>query len=76
MQKLKDFFHRNPARVAAFVSSFVALFVSFVAPDVPTEPAVIFALSALGLGEYAQRVEDKKTVEALFAEPEDVEELD
>lgn len=76
MEKLKDFIHRNPARVAAFVSSFVALFVSFVAPDLPTEPAVLFALSALGLGEFAQRVENNKTTAALFAEPEDVEDLD
>jgi hypothetical protein len=76
MQSIKDFIRKHPARVAAFVSSAVALLVSFVAPDVPTEPAVIFALSALGLGEYAQRVENKKTAEALFAEPEDVEDLD
>lgn len=76
MQKFKDFVHRHPARIAAFVSSAVALAVSFLAPDVPTEPAVIFALSALGLGEYAQRVENNKTAEALFAEPEDVEDLD
>lgn len=76
MQKLKDFVHRNPARVAAFVSSLVAIVVAFFAPDMPTEPAVVFVLSALGLGEFAQRVENKKTAEALFAEPEDVEELD
>jgi hypothetical protein len=75
MSKFKEFIHRNPARLAAFVSSTVALVVSFLAPDVPTEPAVIFALSALGLGEYAQRVENNKTVAALFAEPEEVEDL-
>ena len=74
MEKLKAFAHKNPVRVAAFVSSTVALIISIVSPDVPTEAAVAFVLSALGLGEYAQRVEDKKTEEALYTELEDLDE--
>ncbi len=74
MEKLKAFAHRNPVRVAAFVSSAVALIISIVSPEVPTEAAVAFVLSALGLGEYAQRVEDKKTECALYTDPEDTEE--
>ena len=73
MQKLKDFIEKNPVRVAAFVSSAVALVSSFLFPEVPTEVAVAFVLSSLGLGEYAQRKEDKKTEEALLTDPEDVE---
>lgn len=73
MEKLKQFVHRNPARVAAFVSSAVALIVSAVSPDMPVEAAVAFVLSALGLGEYAQRVENQKTEIALYTDPEDVE---
>lgn len=73
MEKLKSFAHRNPVRVAAFVSSAVALIISIISPEIPTEAAVAFVLSALGLGEYAQRVEDKKTEEALYTDPEDVE---
>ena len=73
MEKLKSFVHRNPARVAAFVSSAVALIVSAVSPDMPVEAAVAFVLSALGLGEYAQRVENQKTEIALYTDPEDVE---
>ena len=38
-------------------------------PDVPTEAAVAFVLSSLGLGEYAQRVENMKTDEALLTDP-------
>ena len=68
MQKIKDFAYNNPVRIAAFVSSAVALVVAFLVPDVPTEPAIAFVLSALGLGEFAQRAEDKKTMEALFSE--------
>ena len=68
MQKLKDFAYNNPVRVAAFVSSAVALLVAFVVPDAPTEPAIAFVLSALCLGEYAQRAENRKSDEALFTE--------
>ncbi len=73
MEKLKSFVHKNPARIAAFVSSTVALLVAALSPDMPTEAAVAFVLSALGLGEYAQRVEDKKTEEALYTDYEDLE---
>jgi hypothetical protein len=68
MQKIKAFTYNNPVRVAAFVSSLVALIVSVVVPGVPVEPAIAFVLSALGLGEFAQRAENNKTDEALFTE--------
>lgn len=74
MEKLKSFAHKNPARVAAFVSSAVALLVSALLPEMPVEAAVAFVLSALGLGEYAQRVEDKKTELALYTDVEDLDE--
>ena len=73
MEKIKSFIHRNPARVAAFVSSAVALVVSYISPDIPVEQAVIFILSSLGLGEYAQRVENNKTEAALWTDPEEVD---
>ena len=68
MNKIKAFTYNNPVRVAAFVSSTVALVIAFVVPDVPVEPAIAFVLSALGLGEFAQRAENAKTDEALFTE--------
>lgn len=74
MKKLKSFVHRNPARVAAFVSSAVALIVSAISPEMPVEAAIAFVLSALGLGEYAQRVENIKTEVALYTDVEDLEE--
>ena len=73
MIKIKEFVYQNPVRVAAFVSSTIALLVAFVVPDVPTEPAIAFVLSALGLGEFAQRAENKKTDEALFSDVPDEE---
>lgn len=74
MEKLKSFVHRNPARVAAFVSSAVALVVSALSPEMPVEAAVAFVLSALGLGEYAQRVENTKTETALYTDVDDLDE--
>ena len=69
---MKEFIHRNPVRVAAFVSSLVALVVTAISPDLPVEQAVILVLSFLGLGEYAQRVENEKTITALYTDPEDL----
>jgi hypothetical protein len=73
VEKIKSFIDRNPVRVAAFVSSTVALVATALFPEMPTEAAVAFVLSALGLGEFAQRKEDKKTEEALLTDPEDIE---
>lgn len=73
MSKIKAFIYNNPVRVASFVSSAVALVVAFAVPDVPTEPAVAFVLSALGLGEFAQRTENRKTVDALYTDIPDEE---
>jgi hypothetical protein len=65
MYQIREFIQRNPVRVAAVVSSIVALFLPVFAPDLPVDHAVVFVLAALGLGEYAQRVEDRKTDEAV-----------
>jgi hypothetical protein len=69
MSKIKSFAEKNPVRIAAWVSSTVALLVAFLLPDMPVEPAVAFVLSSLGLGEYAQRKEDAKTDLALHSLP-------
>jgi hypothetical protein len=73
LNSLKEFAYRNPVRVTAWVTATVALLVTAFAPDLPVEPVVIFVLSSLGLGEYAQRVENKKTIEALYLEPDEEE---
>lgn len=69
--KIKNFIERNPVRVAAWVSSTVAIVVAFLLPDMPVEPAIAFVLSSLGLGEYAQRKEDEKTECAYYTIPEE-----
>ena len=68
MGKIKAFTYKNPVRVAAWVTSTVALVLSVISSDIPTEAVTVFILSTLGLGEFAQRAENKKTDEALFSE--------
>jgi hypothetical protein len=62
---MKTFVKENPTRIAAFVSATVAIVVALLFPDVPSEAAVAFVLSVLGLGEFAQRQENKMWDEAL-----------
>jgi hypothetical protein len=71
--KTKSFVERNPVRVAAWVSSTVAIVVAFLLPEMPVEPAVAFVLSSLGLGEFAQRKENVKTDCALYSMPPEEE---
>jgi len=73
---MKDFIRKNPVRVSAFVSSAVTLVLAIVNPDLPAEQAVILILSLIGLGEYAQRVENEKTVEALLVDPAELEDYE
>jgi len=68
MRKIKAFVYNHPVRVSAWVTSTVALVLSAISSDIPTEAAAVFILSTLGLGEFAQRAENKKTDEALFTE--------
>lgn len=70
---LKAWIHRNPARIAAFVTSAVAVALSQLKSDLPADAVTILVLSALGLGEFAQRREDAKTAAALEMDPADLE---
>lgn len=67
MSRINEFVRKNPVRIAAVVSSLVALIVPIISPDLPVDAAVVFVLAALGLGEYAQRVENRKTTDAFIA---------
>jgi hypothetical protein len=63
---MRKFIDKNPARVAAFISSSVALLLTALNSDMPVEATVVFIMSVLGLGEYTQRKEDAKTQAALI----------
>ena len=63
---MRNFIDKNPARVAAFISSSVALLLTAINSDMPVEATVVFIMSVLGLGEYTHRKEDAKTQAALL----------
>jgi len=68
LRRIKCYIHKNPARVYAFCFA-VAAFVTRMYPDIPVEAVVVLLLALLGVGDRIQRVEDKKTLEALYTEP-------
>ena len=68
MEKIKAFIYNNPVRFASFVSAAVAMLAPLFSDSIPVPTVVGFILSVVGLGEYAQRTENKKTDEALFTE--------
>lgn len=68
MDKIKGLVYNNPVRFASFVSAAVALLAPLFSDSIPVPTVVAFILSTVGLGEYAQRTENKKTDEALFTE--------
>ena len=66
--KFKLYIHRNPAVVYGWI---VVISTSIVKkyPNLPNELIVITILSIFGLSKQVQKVEDKKTQEALYTEP-------
>jgi hypothetical protein len=68
MHRVKAYVHNNPARVYAFCFA-IAAFVTRMYPDIPVEAVVVVLLALLGVGDRVQRVEDKKTLEALYKQP-------
>ena len=68
MRRIKAYVHNNPARVYAFCFA-IATFITRMYPDIPVEAVVVVLLALLGVGDRVQRVEDKKTLEALYKQP-------
>jgi len=68
MTRIKDYIRKNPARVYAFVFA-LAAFIARMCPQMPIEAVVVLLLAFLGIGDRVQRVEDQKTLKALYTEP-------
>ena len=68
IHRIKCYIYKNPARVYAFCSA-LAAFITRMFPEIPVEAVVVLLLALLGVGDRIQRVEDKKTLEALYTEP-------
>ena len=68
LKKIKKALHKNPTIVYGW-ASVGATYVVKRYPDIPNELIILTLLSFLGLSHQVQRIEDKKTEEALYTEP-------
>jgi hypothetical protein len=57
----------NPARVSAYISALV-LYINKHFPGLPLDIAIPSVLIIIGFGEFAQRAENRKTIQALYVE--------
>jgi hypothetical protein len=68
MTQIKGYIYKNPARVYAFCFAFAA-FITRMYPEIPIEALVVVLLAFLGVGDKVQKVEDQKTLKALYTDP-------
>lgn len=68
-------FKKSPAAWAGIIQAAMALVVIYV-PNLPQAAILGLIAAATGLSFTAQKVENDKTIAALFTDPEDVEDLD
>ena len=68
MNRIKDFAKANPARIYAFAFA-LAAFVARLYPEIPVEVVILVLLAFLGIGNKVQKVEDAKTLKALYTTP-------
>ncbi|GAA0406109.1 hypothetical protein [Streptomyces luteireticuli] len=64
---LEDFARQHPMRLYAVAAATVALIAQYV--TVPEEAILTLVAALLGVGEFTQRIEDRKTLEALLRLP-------
>lgn len=67
-KKVRSAIHKNPTIVYGW-ASVISTYLVRNYPEIPNELIVLTLLSFLGLSHQVQRVEDKKTEEALYAKP-------
>jgi len=65
--KVAAYFRMNPSRISAYISALV-LYINKHFPGLPLDIAIPSVLIIIGFGEFAQRAENRKTVEALYTE--------
>ena len=63
--KLALYTRKNPAKIAGYLSALILYFNKHF-PHFPIDVIIPSVMIMIGMGEAAQRVEDKKTIEALY----------
>jgi len=68
LKKIKKLLRNNPTIVYGW-ASVISTYVVKKYPDIPNDLIIVTLLSFIGLSHQIQRIEDKKTQEALYTEP-------
>lgn len=63
--RIAKYTRRNPARISGYLSAIVLYFNKHF-PDFPIDIAIPSVMLIIGMGESAQKLEHKKTIEALY----------
>ena len=66
-RKMAMYTRKNPAKIAGYLSA-VILYFNKHFPHFPIDIAIPSIMLMIGMGESAQRIEHKKTIEALYTE--------
>jgi hypothetical protein len=69
LTRIAIYFKMNPARISAYISALVLYFNKHF-PSLPIDIVIPSVLVIIGFGEYSQRMEDRKTIDALYADNE------
>lgn len=66
-EKIALYTKKYPARISGYMSAII-LYVNKHFPELPLDIIIPSVMLLIGLGETAQRIENKKTLKALWAE--------
>jgi len=66
-----NLFMKNPAAWAGLIQALVAVIATYA--DIPQEAVLAFIAAATGLSLKAQKIENEKTLAALYTDPEDAD---
>jgi len=69
MVKIFKYVKNNPSRLSGYISALI-LWAHKYFPAKLIDLVIPSILFMVGLGEYSQRVEDKKTIKAIYLEPD------
>jgi hypothetical protein len=64
--KLSAYTRKYPARISGYISALILYFHKHF-PNMPFDIIIPSVMIMIGLGEFSQRVEDKKSIKALYA---------
>lgn len=65
--RIAIYFRMSPARISAYISCLV-MYLNKHFPNLPIDLVIPSVLIIIGFGEFAQRAEDKKTINALYSD--------